>query len=68
MPDLEKLDFVTTEEINDVISQIDDKINQISKLGESNLKSQVKQLEEAQVKSAQQLEKKIKGQCGWGNF
>ena len=61
IPEINTEDFVTNAEVNDVITQIDDKIEQIINHVDTKMKTQVKSIEESQNKSTQLLEKKIKG-------
>ena len=61
IPDLKSLDFVSTEEINDLIGQIDEKIDQIKEQSDTNLKAMAKSLDESHKKAIQTIENKIKG-------
>ena len=61
IPDLSSLDFVSTEEINDLIGQIDEKINQFKEQSDTNLKAMAKSLDESHNKAIQAIEKKVKG-------
>lgn len=61
IPDIESLDFVSTEEINDLVTQIDNKLNQVGKLSDTNLKAQIKAVEETHNKSMKEIDKRIKG-------
>ena len=61
IPDIQNLNFVSPDEINELISQIDTKLNQVGKLSDNNLKTQIKTIEESQNKSQKEVDKKIKG-------